>query len=106
MAETRPKVKCPYCDGEYANAGMTAHVRHKHPAQYEEYKANRKAGVQSTPKPAPEKKETPVVETPPVPEPVPEPEPETPAPEPDTPAPTEQKNASFLGSVGAALRDW
>lgn len=102
MADPKPKVKCPFCDGEYANAGMTAHVRHKHPEEYEAYKANRKAGVQSTPKPAPKKQETPAVETPEAPE---VPEPETPAPEPDTPAP-EQKSASFLGEVGAALRDW
>ena len=109
LTRKKIEVKCPYCDGVYAASGMTAHVRHKHPDKYEEFKANRAAiiekntiveGELSPPASAPEEKTT-----------IEPPEPANPAPtEPverkDEPAPKEQKPASFLGSVGKALRDW
>lgn len=52
------KTACPYCGVEYAVAGMTSHVRHKHPEKYEEFKA--KKGAKKTPVATP----TPPQETP------------------------------------------
>lgn len=101
MARKKIEVNCPYCEGTFAASGMTAHVRHKHPEKYEEFKANRATIIEKNKivegEPAPE--ETPLPPTEPAPEDPPEPE-KTPAPAP------KQKSAGFLGSVGKALRDW
>ena len=106
MSRKRVDVKCPYCGNVFAASGMTAHVRHKHPGDYEGFKADRAAIIEKNTvvEGAPEPTPTPEPATEPAPEPTPTPEPgdEPPA----EPAQKKQKGAGFLGDLVASLRTW
>ena len=105
MARARVEVLCPYCQKTLAASGLTSHMRAKHPENYEEFGADKKAFIEANkvgsdaPTPAPEPKATvtesatvapPVVET------------KEPTPE---PAPKKQQTKGFLETILGALDD-
>ena len=97
MTRKKTEVVCKYCGGVFSSSGMTAHVRHKHPENYEEFKANRTTIIEEY-----------AVgnETPPVDTPADEPEVEkvttTKGGNPE-PAKKEQPTAGFLGIIRSII---